>query len=45
MGKAQLVDQKIPMTINEIGEHSNFFCYLSKRKNFEQKCKDQRRLY
>ena len=28
MGKAQLIDQKIPMTMNEIGEDSNYFSAL-----------------
>ena len=28
MGKAQLIDQKIPMTLNETGEDSYYFSAL-----------------
>ena len=36
MGKAQLVDQKIPMILIEIGEFSYYFsAFELKGKNFE----------
>ena len=31
MGKAQLIDQKIPMTLNETGEDSYYFSALHLR--------------
>tara|TARA_B100000963_G_scaffold152977_1_gene133244 strand:- start:193 stop:387 length:195 start_codon:yes stop_codon:yes gene_type:complete len=44
MVKAQLVDQKIPMTLNEIGKNSNYFSALElkgKTLSKDAKIKDE----